>query len=397
MDSGLVGAPYCIAFDWVGRNMYIGNILASEISLIRVDGKTKYRMLVLDSRGGEKGVAEPISLAVHPNSGQLFWLDRGGRGVPTKIGKVNMDGTESKILIQDDLEMPDFMTIDIQKEILYFSSSHNPKVESCNLDGSNRRTILSRESNHNIAKVTGIAVMDRRLYYLDPKYEKVARVDSSDGSNEHVLIDNEADLRTLNIFRKRQRNLDHPCLSNRGGCAQICIPYGRNQRKCGCSIGYQIGDTDTECKNFENLTVLNGFLYLQEVREVPEEEVVETTVALPIIQEQEHEIEPVEPVEVAKETVKTVMESNKATKEDIQPQVEDQPSTQLEPEVSKENFQTDSNPSVKQSQEPAEKSMLILYWLIIKTTLPRHFCIKSTVKTSNQFYLLSNSQIQTRN
>ena len=259
MDSGLVGAPYCIAFDWVGRNMYIGNILASEISLIRVDGKTKYRMLVLDSRGGEKGVAEPISLAVHPNSGQLFWLDRGGRGVPTKIGKVNMDGTESKILIQDDLEMPDFMTIDIQKEILYFSSSHNPKVESCNLDGSNRRTILSRESNHNIAKVTGIAVMDRRLYYLDPKYEKVARVDSSDGSNEHVLIDNEADLRTLNIFRKRQRNLDHPCLSNRGGCAQICIPYGRNQRKCGCSIGYQIGDTDTECKNFENLTVFNCF------------------------------------------------------------------------------------------------------------------------------------------
>ena len=24
VDSGLVGSPYCIAFDWVGRNMYIG-------------------------------------------------------------------------------------------------------------------------------------------------------------------------------------------------------------------------------------------------------------------------------------------------------------------------------------------------------------------------------------
>merc|ERR1712066_676981 len=62
---------------------------------------------------------------------------------------------------------------------------------------------------------------------------------------------------------------------------------------------------------------------LQEVREVPEEEVVETTVALPIIQEQEHEIEPVEPVEVTKETVKTVetvMENTITTKEDIQPQ-----------------------------------------------------------------------------
>ena len=96
---------------------------------------------------------------------------------------------------------------------------------------------MSQEANNHIAKPTGIAVMDRRLYYVDPKYEKVARVDSSDGSNEQTLITNEADLRTLNIFRKRQRSLDHPCLKNRGGCDQICIPHERDQRKCGCSIG----------------------------------------------------------------------------------------------------------------------------------------------------------------
>jgi hypothetical protein len=30
-------------------------------------------------------------------------------------------------------------------------------------------------------------------------------VDSSDGSNEDVLLDNEPNLRTLNIFQKRQR------------------------------------------------------------------------------------------------------------------------------------------------------------------------------------------------
>ena len=93
---------------------------------------------------------------------------------------------------------------------------------------------------------------------------------------------------------------------------------------------------------------------------------METTVALPIIQEQEQEIEPVEPVEVTKETV---MESTITTKEDIQPQTETQPSTQLEPEVSKENIQTDNNQSAKQSQEPAETSMLILFWLLIKGVL----------------------------
>ena len=205
-DNGIVGSPYCVAFDWIGRNMYIGNIEASEISLVRVDGKLKYRMLVLDNRGDDKGVSDPISLTLNPGSGQLFWLDRGGKGrVPTKIGRANMDGTESIIIIRDNIAKPEFLTIDLQKEVLYFSSSQPPKIESCNLDGKNRQTILSSEKNHPIAKPSGIAVFERRLYYVDSKYEKVARVDALDGRNEEILVDNESNLKTLQVFRKRQR------------------------------------------------------------------------------------------------------------------------------------------------------------------------------------------------
>jgi len=103
-DTGIVGSPYCIAFDWVGRNLYFGNIDASEISLVRVEGKLKYRMLVLDSNhGNETGVAQPISIALHPNTGKLFWLDRGGSGVPAKVGKANMDGSEPEIIIKQNL------------------------------------------------------------------------------------------------------------------------------------------------------------------------------------------------------------------------------------------------------------------------------------------------------
>ena len=139
----------------------------------------------------------------------------------------------------------------------FFSSfSHTPMIESCNLDGSNRRTIMSSKT-HSINKITGIAVKDRRLYYLDPNYEKVARVDATDGTQETILLKNEADLRTLNIFQKRQYEPQHPCVSNRGGCAQICIPYGKNQRKCGCSIGYQIGDSDTECEPYHSYAVVS--------------------------------------------------------------------------------------------------------------------------------------------
>jgi hypothetical protein len=100
--------------------------------------------------------------------------------------------------------MPESLTIDMQKEILYFSTSKHPaKIESVNLDGTNRREILNGVDNP-ISKPTGMAVKDRRLYYLDPVFEKVVVVDSFDGSNEQVLLDNESGLRTLNIFQKRQ-------------------------------------------------------------------------------------------------------------------------------------------------------------------------------------------------
>ena len=67
---------------------------------------------------------------------QVFFksrLDRGGNGVPAKIGKANMDGSDPEVIVKGNLEGPEFLTIDIQKEILYFSTSRNAKIESCNL------------------------------------------------------------------------------------------------------------------------------------------------------------------------------------------------------------------------------------------------------------------------
>ena len=65
-DTGIVGSPYAIAFDWVGRNMYIANQESSTIELVRVDGKRKQRMVLLSSNGEETGVATPKAIALDP-------------------------------------------------------------------------------------------------------------------------------------------------------------------------------------------------------------------------------------------------------------------------------------------------------------------------------------------
>ena len=46
-------------------------------------------------------------------------------------------------------------------------------------------------------------------------------------------------------------------MSNRGGCNHICIPYGRNERKCGCSVGYKRGDTETECVQYDSYAIVS--------------------------------------------------------------------------------------------------------------------------------------------
>lgn len=71
--TGLVGAPYVIAFDWIGRNLYIGNRLASNIEIVKVDGKEKYRMVILSNDGKETSVAKPVGIVLDPQEGLVFF------------------------------------------------------------------------------------------------------------------------------------------------------------------------------------------------------------------------------------------------------------------------------------------------------------------------------------
>lgn len=69
-------------------------------------------------------------------------------------------------------------------------------------EGNFRRDLLTDE-RHSISMPKALAIYDKRLYYLDPRYERLERVDISTGENSKILMDNEPDLKTFTIFRKR--------------------------------------------------------------------------------------------------------------------------------------------------------------------------------------------------
>ena len=251
IDSGIVGSASAIAFDWLGRNLFIGNRLASNFEVIRVDGKIKHRTVILANDGNKTSVAKPRSMCVDPTEGKLYWTDEGGAGVPQKIGKVNMDGSNSVILVED-VERPDAITIDLDTKTLYFSTQFPPSVISIDVYGGNKNPILSEK--HDIARPKALGVLSRRLFYLDPVYEKLIRVDLPSGNNPKTILENEPDLKTFTIYRKRQM-VDHPCLQNNGGCEQICLPGEGSSRTCACGVGYK-KEHEVKCSPYKTFAVV---------------------------------------------------------------------------------------------------------------------------------------------
>lgn len=250
-DSGIVGSPSTIAFDWLGRNLFIGNRVANQLEVIRMDGKIKHRAIILANDGNDTSVSKPRAIALDPTDGKLYWTDDGGNGVPQKIGKVNMDGSNPIVLVKD-IERPDCLTIDIESKTLYVSTQFPPLVISLDVYGNKRVNILSEENY--ISAPKAIDVIGSRLFYLDPDYEKLVLVPLTKADSPQPILENEPNLKTFKIFKKRQL-VDHPCLQNNGGCEQICVPSEQRSRVCLCGIGYK--KNEITCSPYKTFAVVS--------------------------------------------------------------------------------------------------------------------------------------------
>ena len=59
----------------------------------------------------------------------LFWLDEGGMGVPAKVARVNMDGSDSRVLYElPSNRHPEAITINAESLEIYFSTSNRATV-----------------------------------------------------------------------------------------------------------------------------------------------------------------------------------------------------------------------------------------------------------------------------
>ncbi|CAG5126006.1 unnamed protein product, partial [Candidula unifasciata] len=231
VPTAVIGSPNAIAIDWMSRNLYWANAAASLLEVMRLDGPVHYRRVLHSNQGRNRDVANPLSLCVDPGKGLLYWGDGGVPGVPAKIGVMDMDGSNPRVLLSVGIRNPAYLTLDTQSQSLYFTDTFHRK---------------------------GVVFHGNRLYYYDAVYETINRAPYPFIRTAAVLRSNIKDVGALKVYYDRHESGGtNACSTNNGGCEHLCLPKSSGHT-CACSIGYEQKD-DGSCKNKSSFVVVSMY------------------------------------------------------------------------------------------------------------------------------------------
>ena len=93
------------------------------------------------------------------NGRMVYWTDAGSE---PRIEKAFMDGTGRSVIHNTGLSQPTVLALDIPTQTLYWGDSHLRRVESSEVDGSNRRLIVA-----GVSAPFGIVVDTNRIFFSD--------------------------------------------------------------------------------------------------------------------------------------------------------------------------------------------------------------------------------------
>lgn len=76
----------------------------------------------------------------------MYWVDWVEEGAAV-IEKASMDGQNRQIIVSSTLSRPYDLTLDLERQKLYFMDGFYDRLESVDIDGSNRQRLLSFRQN----------------------------------------------------------------------------------------------------------------------------------------------------------------------------------------------------------------------------------------------------------
>lgn len=236
----LLKNPDGLAVDWVAKNLYWCDKGLDTIEVSKLDGK--YRKVLIN-----KDLQEPRAIAIDPYARNIYWTDWGER---PHIGKAGLDGSTPRIIIEDGFGWPNALTISFETKELYWGDAREDFIACSDLDGHNRKTILSRAQNPliNLHHIFAIAVWEDRIYWTDWETKSIESCHKDRGNNCSTVlttIHRPMDIRVYHSYRQRPAKYN-PCAS--AECDTLCLlspiePF----YKCECPDQFYLAEDRKTC------------------------------------------------------------------------------------------------------------------------------------------------------
>ena len=92
----------------------------------------------------------------------VFWVNM---ATPVRIESARMDGSVRKTIVQNNLQNPSDLTVDVTTDKLYWSDKDLRKIETSDLYGKNRKVLVSEKDAFGLVNIpVAIAVLGDFLY-----------------------------------------------------------------------------------------------------------------------------------------------------------------------------------------------------------------------------------------
>ncbi|KAL1506053.1 hypothetical protein ABEB36_005485 [Hypothenemus hampei] len=216
-----IEAPEGIAIDSTGRKIYWTDRHRQSIEVSEMDG-TNRKVLINDQ------IYHPRAITLHYHHGLMFWTDWDEHN--PKIEVAHMDGTHRTALISENITWPNGLAIDRPAQRLYWTDSKRNTIESCDLDGKNRRLIMNK-----VPYPYALVIVGNHVYWTDWHTQALHRAEKETGAEQTKI---QRDLEGLMDVRSVQYDniAENACGENNGGCSHLCLrnPSGYT---CACPTG----------------------------------------------------------------------------------------------------------------------------------------------------------------
>jgi len=232
-----------LAIDWASQNLYYIDSRKGTLNVLSTRNVAYRRTLLKDLK-------RPRAIVVHPNKGYIFFSewDR-----PANISRANSDGTDVQVFRNVLLGWPNGLSMDYERDRLYWCDALLDHIQHANLDGGDVKTISSRMIRHPFSLV----VYSGKLYVTDWRLDAIIEMDKITGGSEKIVekVEESNRLYGIRIYSKDAQKIadGHPCHADNGGCQKLCFPIPSNTTgvgiiaRCGCPYGETLSSDGKTC------------------------------------------------------------------------------------------------------------------------------------------------------